>query len=233
MLDSYWFSLVYLGEMRKTPLTKENKNQWFEYFCFTGKPIVHKHHIVPKHHGGEDTPENIIEVDIREHAQLHKKIWEETGCKTCYKDYKSLMGVYKTWLYKSKMYGGKNNEVDWYRYENQKDVLKDYQPYESGLYENTEFDQPDEHLMSESINQSIAGILETLSDRERIILEMSFGLGEWKGMNSPRGGKGYHMSLDQIGEEFDLTRDRIGQIREKAIQRLRHRSRSTTLRRYL
>ena len=113
-------------------------------------------------------------------------------------------------------------------------MLKDYQPYESGLYENTEFDQPDEHLMSESINQSIAGILETLpTDRERIILEMSFGLGEWKGMNSPRGGKGYHMSLDQIAEEFDLTRDRIGQIREKAIQRLRHRSRSTTLRRYL
>ena len=207
--------------MRKTPLTKENRNRSFEYYCYAGIPIIQKHHIVPKHHGGEDISENIIEVDIREHALLHKKILEETGCKTCYKSYKSLMGMYNTWKIKSELYNDENNEIDWYRLDNH-DTLKGYKSYQSGLYENREFEQPDHDVMMESINLEVNGALDTLSERERIVLEMYFGIN-----------RDNALSLLQIAEEFDMTYQWVAQIRDKAIQRLRHSSRSTTLRRYL
>ena len=70
----------------------------------------------------------------------------------------------------------------------------------------------------------MTGALETLSDRERFVLEMYFGINRWE--NEP-------MPLWKIAERFDLTRGRIRDIKEKALARLRHRSRSTTLRRYL
>lgn len=42
--------------------------------------MKHKHHIVPKHMGGSDDPSNLIELTIEEHAEAHKKLWEEHGC---------------------------------------------------------------------------------------------------------------------------------------------------------
>ena len=72
--------------------------------------------------------------------------------------------------------------------------------------------------MRESMSEEVTGALETLSGRERSVLEMYFGIN-----------RDSAMTLNEIGEEFDLTRERVRQIKEKAIQRLRHRSRSCLL----
>lgn len=40
---------------------------------------LHKHHIIPKHMGGTDDPSNLVELTVEEHAQAHKKLWEEDG----------------------------------------------------------------------------------------------------------------------------------------------------------
>jgi RNA polymerase primary sigma factor len=74
---------------------------------------------------------------------------------------------------------------------------------------------PDEPLMAESLKDEIRQSLDTLKDRERQVIKMYFGIG-----------RDYALTLNEIGEEFSLTRERVRQIKEKAIRRLRHRSRS-------
>ena len=81
---------------------------------------------------------------------------------------------------------------------------------------------PDEPLMAESLKDEIRQSLDTLKDRERQVIKMYFGIG-----------RDYALTLNEIGEEFSLTRERVRQIKEKAIRRLRHRSRSKSLRMYL
>ena len=81
---------------------------------------------------------------------------------------------------------------------------------------------PDEPLMAESLKDEIRQSLDTLKDRERQVIKMYFGIG-----------RDYALTLNEIGEEFSLTRERVRQIKEKAIRRLRHRSRSKSLRTYL
>ncbi len=79
----------------------------------------------------------------------------------------------------------------------------------------------DRGLLLESLQREIDRSLATLTERERTILRLSFGLG------------GIEMSLEEIGQQFDLTRERVRQIREKAIKRLRTTSRSNLLKQYL
>ncbi|MCS5625584.1 MAG: RNA polymerase sigma factor RpoD/SigA [Candidatus Marinimicrobia bacterium] len=81
---------------------------------------------------------------------------------------------------------------------------------------------PDEPLMAESLKDEIRQSLETLKARERQVIKMYFGID-----------RDYALTLNEIGEEFSLTRERVRQIKEKAIRRLRHRSRSKSLRTYL
>ena len=90
------------------------------------------------------------------------------------------------------------------------------------IIEDSEAEEPEARIMMESMSEEVNGALDTLSERERIVLEMYFGIN-----------RDSAMTLNEIGEEFDLTRERVRQIKEKAIQRLRHRSRSKNLRRYL
>ena len=90
------------------------------------------------------------------------------------------------------------------------------------IIEDSESEDPEAKIMLESMSEEVKSALETLSERERIVLEMYFGIN-----------RDSAMTLNEIGEEFDLTRERVRQIKEKAIQRLRHRSRSKNLRRYL
>ena len=68
------------------------------------------------------------------------------------------------------------------------------------------------------LEKEVRDALETLKDRERDVIKMHFGIG----VDRP-------MSIDEIGEEFGLSRERIRLIRAKAIRRLRHRSRSIKL----
>ena len=93
--------------------------------------------------------------------------------------------------------------------------------YEAGVYENTEFETPDYEMMKDSLNEEVTCVLDTLSERERIVLEMFFGINR------------NQLTLDEIGEEFDLNRERVRQIKEKSIERLRHRSRSQPLKWYV
>ncbi len=79
----------------------------------------------------------------------------------------------------------------------------------------------DRGLINESLSTEIIRALETLTDRERDIIRYFFGIGCSE------------MTLEEIGEKFDLTRERVRQIKEKAIRRLRQSSRSKLLKSYL
>lgn len=81
---------------------------------------------------------------------------------------------------------------------------------------------PDSGLMEQSLQAEIQTALMTLKDRERDVIKMYFGID-----------REYALTLNEIGEEFNLTRERVRQIKEKAIRRLRHKSRSRKLRSYL
>ncbi len=85
---------------------------------------------------------------------------------------------------------------------------------------NTE--EPDLELHIGSLEKEVKDALETLKDREKDVIRMYFGID-----------REYALTLNEIGEEFGLTRERVRQIKEKAIRRLRHRSRSKKLRSYL
>ena len=81
---------------------------------------------------------------------------------------------------------------------------------------------PDRVLMHDSLKIEIIRALDTLTPREADVVQLYFGLGEQ-----------HPMTLEEIGETFDLTRERVRQIKEKAIRRLKHTSRSKILKTYL
>jgi len=80
----------------------------------------------------------------------------------------------------------------------------------------------DNTLMNESLQREIERSLSTLTERERDVIKLFFGIGLQHGL-----------TLEEIGAKFDLTRERVRQIKEKAIRRLRHTSRSKLLKAYL
>ncbi|MBE6334543.1 MAG: sigma-70 family RNA polymerase sigma factor [Bacteroidales bacterium] len=79
----------------------------------------------------------------------------------------------------------------------------------------------DRTLINESLSTEVERALSTLTDRERDIVKLFFGIGSQE------------MTLEEIGEKFGLTRERVRQIKEKAIRRLRQQSRSKLLKSYL
>lgn len=96
---------------------------------------------------------------------------------------------------------------------------------DSNLYDVLQYEQspqPDDNLIKESLNTEIDRALNTLSGRESSVLKLNFGL------NGHR-----KMSLSEIGELFDLSRERVRQIREKAIRSLRDKSKNKVLINYL
>ena len=96
---------------------------------------------------------------------------------------------------------------------------------DSNLYDvlnSGESPNPDKSLLHESLRTEIERALETLTPREADVVRLYFGLGNQ-----------HAMTLEEIGETFDLTRERVRQIKEKAIRRLKHTSRSKILKTYL
>ena len=96
---------------------------------------------------------------------------------------------------------------------------------DSNLYDvlnSGESPNPDRVLLHESRRTEIERALETLTPREADVVRLYFGLGDQ-----------HAMTLEEIGETFDLTRERVRQIKEKAIRRLKHTSRSKILKTYL
>ena len=87
---------------------------------------------------------------------------------------------------------------------------------------NDDTPNPDSALLTESLRREIERALETLTPREADVIRSYFGLGV-----------DHAMSLEEIAERFELTRERVRQIKEKAIRRLKHTSRSKILKTYL
>lgn len=82
--------------------------------------------------------------------------------------------------------------------------------------------KPDSGLMSDSMKSEIESVLNTLADREREVIKLYYGIGVE-----------HSMTLEEIGEKFNLTRERVRQIKEKALRRLRTISRSKRLKDFL
>lgn len=90
------------------------------------------------------------------------------------------------------------------------------------VLENSSEEKPDDELMHDSLRKEIRRSLATLTDREADVILLYFGL------------NGVHpMTLEEIGAQFHLTRERVRQIKEKGIKKLRQSSRSDTLKPYL
>ncbi len=90
------------------------------------------------------------------------------------------------------------------------------------VFVSDDFPRTDTNLMRESLNKEIQRSLSTLTEKERDVINLYYGIG----MN-------HGLTLDEIGAKFNLTRERVRQIKEKAIRRLKHTSRSKLLKAYL
>ena len=90
------------------------------------------------------------------------------------------------------------------------------------VLENGNSETPDSSLMADSLRREVSRALSTLPQRESDVMALYFGLNGQQAL-----------TLEEIGDKFDLTRERVRQIKEKATRRLRQNSRSKTLKSYL
>jgi len=90
------------------------------------------------------------------------------------------------------------------------------------VLQNEEQPMPDKELMNDSLKNEVANILSTLDEREAEVIRLSFGIGS-----------NQKATLEEIGERFNLTRERIRQIKENALRKLRSSKRSNKLKDYL
>lgn len=109
---------------------------------------------------------------------------------------------------------GKHISVDAPFAEGEDNSLLDIMP-------NTESPTADERLVSESLRDEISRVLLLLNERECMIIEAFFGINQ------------QDMTLEEIGDKFGLTRERVRQIKEKAIRRLRNNTKSSLLKSFL
>jgi len=101
-------------------------------------------------------------------------------------------------------------------------LVKDDTSCLADILVNANIPKTDNLLMLESLNEDINRMLNTLSDRERVVVQLFYGIG-----------MKYGLSLDQIAEKQELSRERIRQIKEKAIEKLKQGSMSKLLQTYL
>ena len=90
------------------------------------------------------------------------------------------------------------------------------------VYTDEDNPAPDTRMINNSLHTEIERSLHTLTAREADVLRLYFGIG-----------KDHSLTLEEIGQRFDLTRERVRQIKEKALRRLKHTSRSKVLKSYL
>ena len=127
----------------------------------------------------------------------------------------NVLDVMTNYKYKYRMYGNDKS----------RDALDhsiSLEPVQEFFTYNENNEVIEQEVMEDSLNQEVTGALETLSERERIVLEMYFGIN-----------RDEKLTLGEIGEQFDLCLDRVRQIKEVGLMRLRHRSRSQNLVRYI
>ena len=126
-----------------------------------------------------------------------------------------LLEISSSDVYMAMQYPGKQISLDASLGDGEKSSLLE-------IIENFNLSPPDQPLTSESLKEEIAKALQSLSQKEAQVLKLYFGID----MERP-------MTLEEIGQKFRLTRERVRQIKETAILRLRHQSRSKSLRQYL
>ncbi len=101
-----------------------------------------------------------------------------------------------------------------------------FSPGEEGrlldVIEDSTIESPETPVMEKSLKEEVVWALNTLTDREAAVIRYYFGINREK-----------PMTLDEIGKQFGLTRERVRQIKERAIRRLRHTSRSVRLHAYM
>jgi RNA polymerase primary sigma factor len=90
------------------------------------------------------------------------------------------------------------------------------------VLEDDDQSSPDDLLLHESLRNEVLRALQTLPNREAEVIKLYFGLEDTRSLN-----------LEEIGKKFNLTRERVRQIKEKGLRRLRHTSRSRILQKYL
>jgi RNA polymerase primary sigma factor len=101
-------------------------------------------------------------------------------------------------------------------------VCDESDSYFLDIIEDENSEAPDRELMDESLKYELHDVLKNLTEREQKIIKMYYGL-----ENYPK------MTLEEIGEKVNLTRERVRQIKEKGIQKLRHISRARLLQKFL
>lgn len=109
---------------------------------------------------------------------------------------------------------GKHISVDAPFAEGEDNSLLDVMP-------NVDAPMADNELVLESLREEVARLLQTLSDRERNVIEAFYGINQRE------------MTLDEIGDKYGLTRERVRQIKEKAIRHLRNNTKNRLLKTYL
>ncbi len=90
------------------------------------------------------------------------------------------------------------------------------------VFANKNSETPEDELLKGSLNEEINRILETLSSREADIIKLYFGIEQ-----------SYPLTLEEIGAKFDLTRERVRQLKEKGLRKMKQKSRSKLLKSYL
>jgi RNA polymerase primary sigma factor len=126
-----------------------------------------------------------------------------------------LLGMSVTEVKESMKNNGRHTSMD-------APIVQDEETNMYDVLRNEEGPTPETGLLYDSLRKEINRAISTLTPREADVVKLYFGL------------DGKHpMTLEEIGEKFDLTRERVRQIKEKAIRRLKHTSRSRILKTYL
>ena len=162
----------------------------------------------------------IVRLPLNQVGSLHKinkalsKFEQENERQPSNEELSEMIDVPKDKISDTLRVGSRHVSVDAPFVEGEDNSLLDVLP-------NDDSPSADKGLVNESLNTEIERALSTLTDREREIIKSFFGIGCQE------------MTLEEIGERFGLTRERVRQIKEKAIRRLKSPSRSKLLKSYL
>ena len=162
----------------------------------------------------------IVRLPLNQVGSLNKinkaltRFEQENECQPTNEELSEMIDVPKDKISDTLRVGSRHVSVDAPFVEGEDNSLLDVLP-------NDDSPSADKGLVNESLNTEIERALSTLTDREREIVKSFFGIGCQE------------MTLEEIGERFGLTRERVRQIKEKAIRRLKMPSRSKLLKAYL
>lgn len=159
-------------------------------------------------------PLNKVDALTKMH-KIYQELEKEYDREPTTQEIAEAMEVTKSEIEETMMVAGREISVDVPRGENDDSSLLEILPEENGT-------NPEDELKEESLHHEIERALASLDDREAEIIRMYFGIDS----DQPK-------TLEQIGQEYNLTRERIRQIKEKALRKLRHASRTKFLKKYL